>query len=126
MNEAQRLAIKNRQRNAVAAEPAEGPVERPPPAPPQRPMSEIATEKRPDVGPGIPVLSMRFSDRSFQLPGMQSGETFTSRTEPNGRVHAMELLRDLNCFMAMFIDPAKRSVEYTMVERAHVKTWSLA
>jgi hypothetical protein len=38
----------------------------------------------------------------------------------------MEFVRDLNCFLAMFIDPAKRTVEYTFVERAHVKTWSLA
>ncbi len=127
MNDAQRQAIKKRQRALVEVEEDEHP---PPaaPAPPQKPMEEIAAELRPDVGPGIPVRWIRFDDKTFQLPGMASGDQYQSRTESNGRVHRVELVRfgDEACFLQTFIDPARRTVEFTFIERSAVKTWTVA
>lgn len=130
MNDAQRQAIKKRQRAMVGADPDDSDDERtrgvPAPAP-LRPMEEIAAELRPDVGDGIPVKYARFVDKTFQLPGMPSGDDFTARTERNGRVHKLELVRfgDATCFLQTFIDPARRSVEFTFIERSAVKTWKI-
>lgn len=131
MNDAQRQAIKKRQRAMVGVDPDESDDERtrgvPAPAP-LRPMEEIAAELRPDVGEGVPVQWVRFIDKTFQLPGMQSGEDYSTRTERNGRVHKLELVKfgDTTCFLQTFIDPARRSVEFTFIERSAVKTWKIA
>lgn len=125
MNEAQRQAISQRQRKAAAAMLAEGQPSGPPPEPPPplRPLEEIAAETRPDVGPGMPVSFMRFNDRSFQIVGMQSGESVKAQRQPNGKEHRIELIRDLNCFLVTYLDPSQRKVEYDFVERSAVKTW---
>jgi hypothetical protein len=127
MNDAQRAAIKRRQVAAVQTDADEG---RPPaaPAPPQRPLAEIAAEARPDVGPGIPVRFVRFLDKSFQVVGMQSGETIEAKAQPNGREHRIELvtIAGAGCFLITYIDPSRREVLFDIVERSSVKTWRLA
>jgi hypothetical protein len=131
MNEAQRRKIKDRQRAQMAAAAAEGDEHDgppPEPPPPPRPIGEIVTELRAglEFAPGLPVSFLRFTDKSFQVAGMQSGDNLQARTQPNGREHRIELLRELNAFLVIHIDPAKRAVEFDVVERSAVKTWRLA
>lgn len=129
MNEAQRQAIKKRQRAQVAnAAPGEDDGPPPEPPPPQRPMGEVAAELRDGLSleTGRSVAFMRFTDKSFQVAGMQSGDQLHAKVQPNGREHRIELLRELDCFLVTHIDPAKRVVEFDLVERSAVKTWRLA
>lgn len=128
MNEAQKRAVRNRQLDRVALEPDENDGRPPAPVIVQRPMSEIAAELRPDVGPGVPIATLRFNDKSFQLEGMQSGDSYSSRTENNGRVHAIELVNiaGVGTFMCTFVDPARRRVVFEFIERSSVKTWRMA
>jgi hypothetical protein len=134
MNEAQRQSIKNRQRAAVrdmvASEPAEGavPAEAPPP---KRTTDEIVVElverNRPPVADGMPVSFIRFSDKTMQVPGMQSGEQLEGwKAQANGRRHTIEFVRELNCFLIGYIDPDRGKAEYVMVERSAVRSWKLA
>ena len=127
MNDAQRAAIRQRQRAQVGTEPAER-APPPTPAPPQRPLNELAAELRPDVGPGIEVAFLRFLDKSFQVAGMQSGETLTAIRHPNGREHRIELVTvaGAGCFLITHLDPARRAVDFDLVERSSVKSWRLA
>lgn len=132
MNEAQRQAIKKRQRAMAAAATADDEaldgMPRPEPPPPPQPIGEVAAELRQglDLEPGRAVAFLRFTDKSFQVAGMQSGDNLQARTQPNGREHRIELLRELDCFLVTHIDPAKRVVEFDFVERSAVKTWRLA
>lgn len=126
MNEAQRQAIKKRQRTMATAA-NDDDTDMPPPEPPapQRPMGEIAAEMRAalELEAGRPVAFLRFIDKSFQVAGMQSGERVDAKVQTNGREHRIELLPALNCFLVTHIDPARRVVEFDLVERSAVKTW---
>lgn len=125
MNDKQRRVMAERQRRQAAemaggageAEPDGPPPE--PPTPP-RPIEEIAAEQRPPVGDGIPVSFMRFVDKTFQLPGMASGDTLTAKT------HRIEFAPRLNAFLVCHINATKRTVSYDVVERSAVKNWRFA
>lgn len=128
MNDAQRAAIKRRQVAQVQADddsPAATPA---PAAPPRRPLTELAGEARPDVGPGLPVKFVRFLDKSFQVVGMQSGEHLEAKAQPNGREHRIELVTvaGAGCFLITYIDPSRHEVLFDIVERSSVKTWRMA
>ncbi|MGE5803952.1 MAG: hypothetical protein ACM358_17035, partial [Gemmatimonadota bacterium] len=127
MNEAQRQAIKARQRARVEIEPDERAPPQPA-APPLRPIEEIAAELRPDVGPGRPVKYLRFIDKTFQVAGLQSGDQLQANKQANGREHRIELVEiaGAGCFLITFIDPGPRKVDFDIVERSAVKTWKLA
>jgi hypothetical protein len=134
MNDQQRQATAARQRKMVADQLATAP-ERPPPtpAPPQEPFNDLVERARMHVGerldgPGIPVSYLRFIDKSFQLPGMQSGEQLSALTKPSGQAHIIELVRvgGTSCFLVWWLDPPRREVKHEFVERSAVKTWKLA
>jgi len=128
MNEAQKRAVRNRQLAQVSAEHDAQEGRPPPPVIVQRPMDEVAADLRPDVGSGVPVAMLRFINNSMQLAGMSSGDVYTARVEPNGRVHAIDLVvvAGAGAFLCTFIDPAARKVVFEFVERAAVKTWRMA
>lgn len=128
MNEAQKEASRRRQRALVANQLGTEEDDQPaaPPPPPQRPIAELVAEQRPDVGPGVAVKFLRFTDKSFQVAGMQSGETLTAQVLPNGRSHTIELVPKLDAFLVTYVDPAQRKVEFDMVERSAVRTWRYA
>lgn len=133
MNEAQKQAIRARQRQAVQA-PILNPLEvdepERPPAPVLRPMSEVAAELREALGiaAGRPVTFMRFIDRTMQVWGMQSGDTLTARTLPNGQEHRAErvVVDGSTCFLVTFINPGKREVLFDFVEPSAVRSWRAA
>jgi len=127
MNEAQRQKIKERQRAQMAAaaqdtEPA-APVE-PPPPPPD--IEEVFERNRPDVPRGIAVSFMRFTSKSFQLAGMQSGETVSTKLHGNGTEHRLEYIAEIRHHLVGYIDRAKGTVVFNLVPEALVMTWAPA
>lgn len=125
MNEAQRQAIKNRQRTMAREMTADDEPAAPPK--PVRTTEEITADLiaryRPPVGDGKPVEYLRFVDKSMKCAGMQSGDQVTARVQPNGMRHTIEFIEGLNCFLVGYIEPARDKAVYDMVERASVKTW---
>jgi hypothetical protein len=76
--------------------------------------------------PGIPVSYLRFADKTFQVPGMQSGDQLHAKAQANGRAHRIELIAGVNAFLVTYLDPTSRKIECEFVERTAVKTWRLA
>jgi hypothetical protein len=135
MNESQRQAIKNRQRKQVAEMTGgeTGFAPEPDPAPPPEPFEAVIARARGRVHEyiGTTVLSvsyLRFVDKSFQVPGMQSGETLSASRKNNGLEHVIELvtIAGASCFLVWYYDPPRREVRHEFVERSAVKTWRLA
>jgi hypothetical protein len=136
MNEAQRLAIKNRQRKQVAEMTSGTAGFAPPePPPPQEPFEDLVARARERVdeildpgGARRQVSYLRFTDKTFQLPGMQSGEQLAAARKNNGQEHAIELVTvgGTGCFLVWYLDPPRREVRHEFVERSAVKTWRLA
>ena len=135
MNESQRQAIKNRQRKQVAEATGgdTGFAPPPEPAPPVEAFEEIVERARSRVhehtgGSRVAVSYLRFVDKSFQVPGMQSGETLSASRKNNGLEHVIELVTvgGTSCFLVWYYDPPRREVRHEFVERSAVKTWRLA
>lgn len=130
MNEAQRQAIKARQRAAVKElTGGDEPAERAP-APPQRSteevMEELIAKHRPPVADGRPVRMLRFTDKSMKVAGMQSGDQLEAKVHTDGRRHTIEFIEGFNCFLVGFIDTRRHLADYDFIERSAVKTWKPA
>lgn len=129
MNDKERQAIKARQKRLVATMTADDDdTERPEPPPPPPPWDpeEIILQMRGQLPAGVPVRFLRFSDKSFQVPGMQSGETLTAKVQSAGREHRIEYIEQIRHHLITWIDAAKREVKFAFVPEAHVKAWEPA
>jgi hypothetical protein len=132
MNDKQRAQAAARQRAMVA----EMPHEDRPPAPPQpveRPFAELVEEARAALtGRGVRVVAlvaaMRFTDRSFQTAGMNSGDSIRAQVHGNGREDHIELveLAGTTWFLVWYLNPARREVKHDFIHPAQVKTFQLA
>lgn len=99
------------------------------PALPERPIAELVAERRPaNVAPGRAVAWLRFTDKTFKVAGMTSGDHLVARKNSNGREHTIDLVQvdGVSCFLVGFVDPARRMVEFDIVERTAVRAWRFA
>lgn len=127
MNEAQKQALQRRQRAMVEAQTRDdAPVDIGPPPPPLRPFADVVAESRPDVPAGIPISFMRFTSKSFQVPGQQSGEALKAVKLANEREHRIEYIAQMRHHMITYLDPTARKVEFAFVHESLVMTWTPA
>lgn len=137
MNDQQRQVIASRQRKLVAEQMQQAAPERAatPATPPPEPFEDVIDREQARVRGltdggerGRPVVYLRFIDKTFQLPGMQSGEQLVAVKKPNGQEHAIELVQvaGAGCFLVWYLDAPRREIKHEFVERSAVKTWRLA